>query len=95
MSRMDEILTIREVEIKNFEKKINLFNEALESKDKILKDYCAKLEEVQAKLDKFESVQKHERRILTKLSKNSEEPRIFSKSNERKDTQGNGDSSSF
>ena len=85
---MDEILTIRENDIRNLEKKVNLLNDALESKDKMLKDISNKLEEVQAKLEKSEQQHKQEKRILTKLSKHSDEPRVYSKSNERKETIG-------
>jgi hypothetical protein len=86
---MDEILTIREREIKNLEKKVELLNDALASKDLMLRDVSHKLELVQEKMERLELHQKQERRMLTKLpGKLPEEPRIYSKSNERKDKNG-------
>lgn len=75
--------------LKILKNKVELLNDALGSKDLMLRDVSNKLELVQEKLEKVEMHQKQDKKLLTKLPcKNSEDPRIYSKSNERKDKNG-------
>ena len=86
---MDEILTIRENEIKKLDKLVKHLNENIESKNEKLNEISVKLETTQAQLERVISQKTQERKIRTKISGVKEAQTHFSKSNERKDLNGN------
>lgn len=94
-ARMDEMLTIRETEIKRLEEKLKAVSEQVTCKDLKISELVKNLEEATKTLEQERVVFNTERKMMVRFNKSSEDGKIYSKSNERRDQSEGSNGKSF